>query len=51
MITVANKSDLINIEDFQKQLIDLNITIDYTTSAKIGNNVELIFKDLAGKIF
>ena len=51
VITVANKSDLINIEDFQKQLIDLNITIDYTTSAKIGNNVELIFKDLAGKIF
>lgn len=51
IITVANKSDLINLDDFKKQLSDLDITINYFTSAKIGDNVELLFEDLVSKIF
>lgn len=51
IITVANKSDLINTDEFQKQLINLNITIDYLTSAKTGDSVESIFRNLAKEIF
>lgn len=51
IIAVANKSDLINTDEFQKQLINLNITIDYLTSAKTGDSVESIFRNLARQIF
>ena len=46
VITVANKLDLINIDDFKKELIEKNLIIDFFTSAKNGNNVEEIFKNL-----
>ena len=46
VITVANKSDLINIEDFKKEINDKNLKIDYFSSAKNGDNVEEIFRNL-----
>ena len=46
IITVANKLDLINIEEFKKALIEKDMKIDFFTSAKNGNNVEEIFKSL-----
>ena len=46
VITVANKSDLINLDDFQKEIINKNLKIDFFTSAKSGENVEEIFRNL-----
>lgn len=51
IITVANKCDLIDIEEFKTKIAALNLTIDYTTSAKTGENVEKIFEHLAKEIF
>ena len=47
LLTVANKSDLIEIEEFQK---GIDFSIDYFTSAKTSENVDLIFNQL-GLIF
>lgn len=46
VVTVANKSDLINLDDFQKEITDKNLKIDFFTSAKSGENVEEIFRNL-----
>ena len=46
VITVANKSDLINMDDFQKEITEKNLKIDFFTSAKSGKNVEEIFRNL-----
>ena len=46
VITVANKSDLININEFKKEINDKNLKIDYFSSAKNGDNVEEIFRVL-----
>ncbi len=46
VITVANKSDLIDIEEFKKEINDKNLKIDFFTSAKSGENVEEIFQTL-----
>lgn len=46
VITVANKSDLIDIDDFKNEISEKNLKIDYFSSAKNGDNVEEIFKVL-----
>ena len=46
VITVANKSDLIVEADFKKEIAEKNLKIDYFTSAKNGDNVEEIFRNL-----
>jgi small GTP-binding protein len=46
VITVANKSDLIDIEEFKKEIIEKDLKIDYFSSAKSGENVEEIFRYL-----
>ena len=46
IITVANKSDLIVEADFKKEIAEKNLKIDYFTSAKNGDNVEEIFRNL-----
>ena len=46
VVTVANKSDLINLDDFQNEITDKNLKIDFFTSAKSGENVEEIFRNL-----
>ena len=51
IITVANKCDLIDIEEFKIKIAALNLTIDYTTSAKTGDNVDKMFEHLAKEIF
>ena len=46
VITVANKSDLIVEADFKNEIAEKNLKIDYFTSAKNGDNVEEIFRNL-----
>ncbi len=46
VITVANKLDLIDLEEFKKEIIDKDLKIDFFTSAKSGDNVEEIFRNL-----
>lgn len=46
IITVANKSDLIDIKLFKSHLKKLDIEIDYTASAKTGETVSEIFHEL-----
>ncbi len=46
VITVANKSDLIDLEEFKKEIDSKNLQIDFFTSAKSGDNVEEIFRNL-----
>ena len=50
IITVCNKSDLVDINDFKKTLLNLNLEFDFSASAKTGENVENIFHDLALKM-
>ena len=50
IITVCNKSDLVDIDVFKKTLLNLNLEFDFSTSAKTGQNVENIFHDLALKM-
>lgn len=50
IITVCNKVDLINKEDFDKEIEAKNLKIDYFSSAKNGDNVEEIFMNLALKM-
>ena len=46
VITVVNKSDLIDLEEFKKEIIAKDLKIDFFTSAKSGDNVEEIFRNL-----
>jgi small GTP-binding protein len=46
VITVANKSDLIDLEEFKKEILAKDLKIDFFTSAKSGDNVEEIFRNL-----
>ena len=46
VITVANKSDLINIDEFRAKIELENMHVDFFSSAKTGDNIELIFKKL-----
>ena len=47
MLTIANKSDLINENTFKE---DYDLKVDCFVSAKTNSNVDLIFKNLGGKI-
>ncbi len=50
MITVANKSDLIDINLFKSTIVAGNMQVDYFSSAKTGDNIELIFEKLANEM-
>lgn len=50
VITVSNKSDLIDVEDFKELLEKDNLKIDFFASAKTGSNVETIFSKLTTEI-
>lgn len=50
LLTVANKSDLINLPEFQLAMTYKKISIDYYTSAKTGNEVENVFTNLSQKM-
>lgn len=50
IISVANKMDVVEIEDFKKVLVQKKITIDYFASAKTGTDVENLFQTLALKM-
>lgn len=45
-LSVANKSDLIDIKTFEDKLKQNNLSINFYSSAKTGENVELIFEQL-----
>lgn len=51
VITVANKSDLIDISEFQHKIEIENMHVDYFASAKTGDNVETIFEKIALEMF
>lgn len=51
VITVANKSDLIDISEFQRKIEIENMHVDYFASAKTGDNVETIFEKIALEMF
>ena len=46
ILSVANKSDLIDIKTFEDKLKQNNLSINFYSSAKTGENVELIFEQL-----
>jgi small GTP-binding protein len=50
IFTVANKVDLINIDEFKQKIIEKSLSIDYFCSAKTGENVELVFEKLASQL-
>jgi small GTP-binding protein len=50
IVSVANKSDLINIEEFKNLLEQENISIDYFASAKEGIEVENLFQKIGLKM-
>ncbi|GAB3709823.1 Rab family GTPase [Flavobacterium koreense] len=50
IVSVANKSDLIDIEEFKKLLEQENISIDYFASAKEGIEVENLFQTIGLKM-
>lgn len=50
LVSVANKSDLIDIEEFKINLASKNIEIDCFTSAKEGLEVENLFQNLGMKM-
>jgi small GTP-binding protein len=46
VVTVANKSDLIDLDEFKQQLYLQHISIDFFTSAKNGEAVNEVFVEL-----
>ncbi len=50
VISVSNKTDLINLEEFQESLLQKQINIDYFASAKTGNEVEQLFHNIGMKM-
>ncbi|GAA4057403.1 Rab family GTPase [Flavobacterium chungnamense] len=50
IVSVANKSDLIDIEEFKNLLEQENISIDYFASAKEGIEVENLFQKIGLKM-
>lgn len=50
VVSVANKTDLIDIEEFKILLAEKEINIDYFASAKMGIEVENVFQNLGMKM-
>lgn len=50
IVTVCNKVDLIDIDDFKESTKLLGLEYDHCSSAKTGDNIEQIFADLATKM-
>lgn len=50
IVSVANKSDLIDIDEFKNLLEQKNISIDYFASAKEGIEVENLFQSIGLKM-
>jgi len=50
VVSVANKTDLVNLDDFKNLLNEKNIKIDYFASAKAGTEVENVFQSIGMKI-
>lgn len=50
VVSVANKTDLIDIEEFKITLEQKEINIDYFASAKMGIEVENVFQNLGMKM-
>jgi small GTP-binding protein len=50
LVSVANKTDLIDIEEFKVSLAEKEISIDYFASAKMGTEVENVFQNLGMKM-
>lgn len=50
LVSVANKSDLIDLQEFKNSLAEKNIQVDYFASAKMGTEVETIFQNLGMKM-
>lgn len=50
LVSVANKSDLIDIEEFKVIVAEKEINIDFYASAKMGIEVENVFQNLGLKM-
>jgi small GTP-binding protein len=50
LVSVANKIDLIDIEEFKTLLTERKINIDYFASAKMGTEVENVFQKIGMKM-
>lgn len=50
LVSVANKTDLIDIDAFKVSLAEKKINIDYFTSAKLGIEVENVFQTIGMKM-
>lgn len=50
LVSVANKTDLIDIEEFKILLAEKEINIDYFASAKLGTEVENVFQKIGMKM-
>ncbi len=50
IVTVANKSDLINKNDFQNSIKEYNLKIDFMSSAKTGDFVNEMFLEIGKEI-
>jgi small GTP-binding protein len=46
IVSVANKSDLIDTKEFEEKLSKNNLSVDFYSSAKTGENVNHIFEQL-----
>lgn len=50
LVSVVNKTDLIDTDEFNAVLEEKNIKIDYFTSAKMGLEVENVFQNIGMKM-
>ena len=50
IVSVANKTDIIDIEEFKILLAERKINIDHFASAKIGTEVENVFQNIGMKM-
>lgn len=50
LVSVANKTDLIDLEEFKILLEEKEINIDYFSSAKLGTEVESVFQTIGMKM-